>query len=342
MSNKASALGSGSSFARAQNISPRRAAINAAAAAPTEGAPPPVKLPVNLISLNPANPRSSLGDLADLAGSMRDHGQKTAISIMSRFSYLEAHPGKEGDLEKGTKYVAIDGNSRLAAAREAGIEEVKVMLDDDLGADSDEVLESALVANIHRNDLDHLDEAEVLKQLLKKHGTQAALAARLHRSQGWVAQRLALLGLTPELKEALVSGKESAELLRRVGNKKPEEQNEHLKRLKEEQTEEEEAKKRRTVDRAAKKKRASPAVPNQQTAKPSDDQRTTNAPPAAQTSESRPSPGESAPERPAEPVTITAETWNDPAVVKDMMAEHMTVENRQILRQLIAADPEWA
>lgn len=342
MSSKASALGSGSSFARAQNISPRRAAINAAAAAPTEGAPPPVKLSVNLISLNPANPRSSLGDLTDLVGSMRDHGQKTAISIMSRFSYLEAHPDNGGKLEEGTKYVAIDGNSRLAAAREAGMEEVKVMLDDDLGADADGILESALVANIHRNDLDHLDEARVLKQLLKKHGTQAALAARLHRSQGWVAQRLALLGLTPELQEALETGKESAELLRRVGNKKPEEQKKHLRKLKEQQAEEEAEKKQRAGARESKKKRTSAAVPHQQTVTPPDDQRKTNTPPPDPAPESQPPQGEPPSQQPTDPVTVTAAIWSDPAAVKDMLAEHMTVEHRQVLRQLITEDLKWA
>jgi ParB family chromosome partitioning protein len=230
---KSSKLGMGASFAQTQPVSARRQAINAATNAPTEGAPPPVRLPVELISLNPANPRSRLGDLTQLAGSLRDHGQKQAITIMSRFSYLEANPGKEGELEDGTRYVAIDGNSRLAAAREAGLEQIKVTLDEDLGSNADEVLESALVANIHRQDLDPLDEARALQQLLVVHGTQDALAARLHRSQGWVSQRLALLGLTPELKEKLVSGEEPAELLRRVGNKKPEEQEAHLERLKE-------------------------------------------------------------------------------------------------------------
>jgi ParB family chromosome partitioning protein len=232
MSNKSKLLGTGSSFVQTQAVSARRQAINAATKAPTEGAPPPVRLPVDLISLNPANPRTDLGDLTDLAASLRDHGQKTAISIMSRFAYLEANPDVENELEDGTRYVAIDGNSRLAAAREAGLETIKVMLDEELGSNPDEVLESALVANVHRQDLDHLDEARALQQLLGVHKTQEALAARLHRSQAWVSQRLALLGLTPELKEKLVSGEEPVELLRRVGKKKPEEQAEHLERLK--------------------------------------------------------------------------------------------------------------
>jgi ParB family transcriptional regulator, chromosome partitioning protein len=233
MSSKSAKLGMGTSFAQTQTVSARRQAINAATNAPTEGATPPVKLPVNLISLNPANPRTALGDLTELAGSLRDHGQKQSITIMSRFSYLEANPDRAGQLEDGTKYVAIDGNSRLAAAREAGLTEIKVTVDEDLGNNADEILESALVANIHRQDLDPLDEAHALQQLLHVVGTQDALAARLHRSQGWVSQRLALLGLTPELKEKLASGEESAELLRRVGNKRPEEQASHLEALKE-------------------------------------------------------------------------------------------------------------
>ncbi|MFE9889257.1 ParB/RepB/Spo0J family partition protein [Streptomyces scopuliridis] len=250
---KASALGTGSSFQQTRTISPRRAAIDAATKAPTEGAPPPVELPVTAISLNPDNPRTSLGDLTSLVGSMRDHGQKAAISIMGRFAYLEANPGKEEELEPDTRFVVIDGNSRLAAAREAGLETIKVMLDDELGKNPDEILESALVANIHRQDLDHLDEAKALEKLLKVHGSQEALAARLHRSQGWVSQRLALLGLTPELKQLLESGREPAELLRRVGNKKPEEQEGHLRRLKEKKAAEAAARKPRGGTRAATK-----------------------------------------------------------------------------------------
>ncbi|MFG3351649.1 hypothetical protein [Streptomyces sp. NPDC048001] len=75
-----------------------------------------------------------------------------------------------------------------------------------------------------------------MQQLLQVVGTQDALATRLHRSQGWVSQRLALLGLTPELKEKLLSGEEPAELLRRVGNKKPDEQATHLEHLKAKKT----------------------------------------------------------------------------------------------------------
>ncbi|MFE1230277.1 ParB/RepB/Spo0J family partition protein [Streptomyces sp. NPDC058745] len=193
---------------------------------------PPTELPVTAISINPANPRSELGDLTDLANSLKDHGQKTAISIMSREAYLAAEHDRASELEAGTQYVVIEGNSRLAAAREAGLETIKVMVDDSLGSDSDSILESALVANVHRRELDHLDEARALNRLLKIHGSQRALAKRLHRSQTWVSHRLALLNLTPELQQRLESGEESADLLKKVGSKPAEEQEQHLDRLK--------------------------------------------------------------------------------------------------------------
>jgi ParB family chromosome partitioning protein len=232
MSSKASRLGTSASFGNARPVSARRAAINSATKAPTEGAPPPVVLPVRHISLNPSNPRATLGDLTALAGSLKDHGQKQAITLMARDAYLAANPDQHDNLEPDTAYVVIDGNSRLAAAREAGLPTIKVMVDDELGSDPDELLESALVANIHRQALAPLDEARALQSLLAVHGSQRKLASRLHRSQGWVAQRIALLGLTPELQQRLERKEVPVELLRAVGNKPAEEQEAEFERLK--------------------------------------------------------------------------------------------------------------
>lgn len=227
---KASSLGAGRFGSGGQTVSSRRAAVAAATGVPTEGVAPPTELPINRISLNPDNPRLTLGSLAGLAGSLRDHGQKQAITVMNRDAYVKANPKHENDLEPGTTYVVVDGSSRLAAAREAGLRFLKVMVDDEQGADEDALLESALVANIHRQDLDPLDEAKALQRLKSIHGTQEALAKRLHRSQGWVSQRLALLDLTPELQERV--GKDPIDLLRAVGKKPAEEQERTLQHLK--------------------------------------------------------------------------------------------------------------
>ncbi|MGV9937552.1 ParB/RepB/Spo0J family partition protein [Streptomyces olivaceoviridis] len=226
---KADQLGAGR-FGGARPVSARRQAVAAATGVPTEGVAPPSELPVHQISPNPDNPRSQLGDLTDLAGSLKTHGQKQAITVMNRDAYLAANPDRAGDLEPNTTHVVIDGSSRLAAAREAGLATVKVMVSDEQGSTSEELLESALVANIHRQDLEELDEARALQRLLVIHGSQTALAKRLHRSQGWVSQRLALLTLTPELQARI--GQEPIDLLRAVGNKPADQQMAALEALK--------------------------------------------------------------------------------------------------------------
>lgn len=227
---KADQLGAGRFGGGVRSVSARRQAVAAATGVPTEGVAPPNELPPHRISLNPDNPRSRLGDLTDLAGSLSTHGQKQAVTVMNRDAYIQANPDRAADLEPDTTHVVIDGSSRLAAAREAGLTTIKVMVSDDQGSTSEELLESALVANVHRQDLEELDEARALQRLLAIHGSQRALAKRLHRSQGWVSQRLALLNLTPELQSRI--GEEPIDLLRAVGNRPKEEQEAALEDLK--------------------------------------------------------------------------------------------------------------
>ncbi|MFF3967938.1 ParB/RepB/Spo0J family partition protein [Streptomyces griseorubiginosus] len=234
---KADQLGSGRFGGGVRTVSARRQAVAAATGVPTEGVAPPTELPVNRISPNPDNPRSALGDLTDLAGSLKTHGQKQAITVMNRDAYIKANPQSEADLDPDTTHVVVDGSSRLAAAREAGLTTVKVMVSDDEGSTPEEVLESALVANIHRQDLAELDEARALQRLLAIHGSQRALAKRLHRSQGWISQRLALLNLAPELQARI--GDEPIDLLRAVGNKPIEQQAAALEELKAERAQKE-------------------------------------------------------------------------------------------------------
>ena len=241
---KADQLGAGRFGGGVRPISARRQAVAAATGVPTEGIAAPTELPLDRISPNPDNPRSSLGDLTDLAGSLKTHGQKQAITVMNRDAYIKANPQREADLEPDTTHVVVDGSSRLAAAREAGLTTVKVMVSDDQGTTPEELLESALVANIHRQDLEELDEARALQRLLDIHGSQRALAKRLHRSQGWVSQRLALLNLTPELQAKI--HEEPIELLRAVGNKPADKQEAALEELKAERTRKEQAKTRTT------------------------------------------------------------------------------------------------
>ncbi|MTE22589.1 ParB/RepB/Spo0J family partition protein [Streptomyces sp. TRM43335] len=240
MTSKAERLGASSAFGRAGTARSARGRVTEKVLGGSDDGP--TRLALHLLSHNPDNPRDSLPDVTELAASLRDHGQKSAVTIMSREAYLAANPEREDELEPRAAYVVIDGNCRLAAARQAGLSSLRVMMDESLGGDPDELLESALVANIHRQDLDPLDEARALKKLLEVHGTQDKLAKRLHRSQGWVSQRLALLSLTPELQKRLEAGEEPVDLLRAVGKKPPEQQERELARLKEERARKQAAK----------------------------------------------------------------------------------------------------
>jgi ParB family chromosome partitioning protein len=268
---------------------------------------PPTELPVDRISLNPANPRSSFGDLTDLAGSLKTHGQKQAITVMNRDAFIRANPEREADLEPHTTHVVVDGSSRLAAARQAGLTSVKVMVSDDQGTTSDELLESALVANIHRQDLEELDEARALQQLLGIHGSQRALATRLHRSQGWVSQRLALLNLVPKLQARI--GEEPIDLLRAVGNKPAELQESALLDLKTKRAAKEEE-----VLAARRQREADPATGASSAAHSAGTDPTNHSP-----TRSEPSAGERPAEAPAggtpvEPVSSNSHAEDDDAV----------------------------
>ncbi|MFJ6509303.1 ParB/RepB/Spo0J family partition protein [Streptomyces sp. NPDC091879] len=245
---KADQLGAGRFGGGVRPVSARRQAVAAATGVPTDAVAAPTELSLHRISPNPDNPRSKLGDLTDLAGSLKTHGQKQAITVMNRDAYVRANPEREADLEPDTTHVVVDGSSRLAAAREAGLDSLKVMVSDDQGTTSEELLESALVANIHRQALEELDEARALERLLTIYGSQRALATRLHRSQGWVSQRLALLNLTPELQARI--GQEPIDLLRAVGNKPAEQQEAALDELKQERLRKEEERQARTSKKA--------------------------------------------------------------------------------------------
>ncbi|MEV5786761.1 ParB/RepB/Spo0J family partition protein [Streptomyces sp. NPDC052287] len=318
---KADQLGAGR-FAGAQTrgVSARRQAVAAATGVPTEGIADPTELPVHRISPNPDNPRTNLGDLSDLAGSLKDHGQKQAITVMNRDAYVKANPDREGDLEPDTTHVVIDGSSRLAAAREAGLSAVKVMVSDDQGGTADELLESALVANIHRQDLEELDEARALERLLSIHGSQTALAKRLHRSQGWVSQRLALLSLTPELQARI--GQEPIDLLRAVGNKPADQQQNVLEELKEQRARKEAEKEERKVQKAEKRETVSQppeAVPVSTSTPPTkvveaeDDPSADVTSPLLHSEAPAPKPAETVPEPRTQPASTAAKNTEAPA-----------------------------
>jgi ParB family chromosome partitioning protein len=151
--------------------------------------------PLDAIDPNPRQPRHSFTDRAlnELAGSIRELG------ILQPLLVRASVPGR---------FELIAGERRLRAARVAGLERVPVMI-----VDTDErgSLERALVENVHREDLNPIEEAAAYRQLMDEGGvTQEALAARLGRNRVTITNSLRLLDLPVEVQRLLVEGRLAA------------------------------------------------------------------------------------------------------------------------------------
>ncbi|GAA2639446.1 hypothetical protein GCM10010425_49460 [Streptomyces spororaveus] len=181
-----------------------------------EGKRPPAAVPLTDLAHNPFNPRTELLDVEETAESLRAKGQIQPVTVVRREAFLAAHPGQEDALGEAP-YVVIDGNRRLAAAHAAGIDELRIDVHDALAETSEGILESALIANIHRVDVDPLDQARAIQQLVKAHGEQQVVAARLGKTPAWVSQRLSLLKLPEDLQEKVETRELTVKDARRIG-----------------------------------------------------------------------------------------------------------------------------
>ncbi|MEV0324596.1 ParB/RepB/Spo0J family partition protein [Streptomyces sp. NPDC050658] len=176
----------------------------------------PSKVALSSLAHNPYNPRETLAKLAETTSSLKERGQLNPVVVVTRSAFLKAHPGQDAALGEAV-YVVIDGNRRLAAAAPAGLDSLRIHVNDDLAATAADILESALIANIHREDVAPLDQAKAIQELVSVHGSQGKVAKRLSKTPAWVSQRLALLGLTTELQEQVENGDLKVEHGRRIG-----------------------------------------------------------------------------------------------------------------------------
>jgi ParB family chromosome partitioning protein len=147
------------------------------------------------VTPNPDQPRKSFSDdsLQELADSIADKGIIQPILAEDR-----------GD---GT-YIIIAGERRYRAAKLAGLDEVPIISHE---FSDDEKLEIALIENIQREDLNPVDEARAIKQIVEhSDGTQEEVAKRLGKSRSAVSNAIRMLNLEPDILEALASGSLSA------------------------------------------------------------------------------------------------------------------------------------
>ncbi len=144
--------------------------------------------PVELIDPNPYQPRKdfSPSELKEMALSVKEMGIVTPL-LVSR---------------KGQRYQLIAGERRLRAAKMAGLERVPVVVRE---ATATEALELAIVENIHRKDLNPIEEAAAYQRLLEElHITQETLAQRVGKDRATIANLLRLLKLPTAIQKDLI------------------------------------------------------------------------------------------------------------------------------------------
>lgn len=148
-------------------------------------------LPLSSLRPNPNQPRTDVGDLADLVASIRDKGVLEPILVRK-------HDATDG-VPPGVKFEIVAGERRYRAALEAGLFEIPAI---ELDVTADEALEITLIENLQRKDLNPFEEAEGYQALGTLHSyTQEQIAQAVGRSRSSVAESLGLLTLPPEVRE---------------------------------------------------------------------------------------------------------------------------------------------
>lgn len=144
---------------------------------------------------NPRQPRGVFDDepLEELAHSLRE------IGVLQPVVVREVGQGR---------FELIAGERRVRAARLAGLQEIPAVVRE---SGDDQLLTEALVENLHRTDLNALEEAAAYQQLLDDFGmTHDALASKLGKSRPAISNALRLLSLPVGLQQAILAGTLSA------------------------------------------------------------------------------------------------------------------------------------
>ncbi|MBE7088653.1 MAG: ParB/RepB/Spo0J family partition protein [Clostridiales bacterium] len=166
-------------------------------------------MPLHKIVANPNQPRKNFDQqaLKELSDSIKKHGVIMPIVV--------------NDNHDGT-YMIIAGERRFRASKLAGKTSIPVVIRD---YSEREIKEISLIENLQREDLNPIEAATAMKQLMVDYKlTQDELAERIGKSRPAIANTLRLLNLTPDVMELVSEGKLSAGHARTLVTLTPEDQ----------------------------------------------------------------------------------------------------------------------
>lgn len=135
----------------------------------------------SLIDPHPDNPRKNIGDVTDLAASIKTNGLLTPLSVVPN----------------GSRYRVIAGHRRLAACKQAGTGAVPCFV---LDLDPLQQLEAMITENCQREQLTVLEEADAIQGMLDLGATTASVAHRLGRSGDYVRDRAKAASIDNEIR----------------------------------------------------------------------------------------------------------------------------------------------
>ena len=135
----------------------------------------------SLIDPHPDNPRKNIGDVTDLAASIKTNGLLTPLSVVPN----------------GERYRVIAGHRRLAACKQAGIGAVPCFV---LHLNPLQQLEAMVTENCQREQLTVLEEADAIQGMLALGATAASVAYRLGRSADYVRDRAKAASIKTEVR----------------------------------------------------------------------------------------------------------------------------------------------
>ena len=150
------------------------------------------ELPVENINPGRFQPRTNFDEekLLELTNSIKNHGVLSPILV------------REVGLNK---YEVIAGERRLRASKNAGLKTIPTLIDQKQDKDA---LESALIENLQREDLNAVEEARGYDRLKREFGlTQDEVAASTGKARSTIANSLRLLSLPAKVLDMLSSGK---------------------------------------------------------------------------------------------------------------------------------------
>ncbi len=152
------------------------------------------ELPIGRLQPNPRQPRGHFDEeaLASLAASIKELGVLQPVLVRP----------------VGDEFEIVAGERRWRAAKRAGLQSIPALVRE---TTDDASLEQALVENLHREDLNPLEEAAAYQQLLEDFGlTHEELAARMGKSRAAITNTLRLFQLPAGIQRLVADGQLSA------------------------------------------------------------------------------------------------------------------------------------